>query len=208
MFCGSQPWVIISFAPGARGFQLGQLLLKHGLAHSDRNFSVNTICYNNNQPTHHTFGPTFGDILLKPLNDLQQQASLRAEVLMNSYDIHYESAAQELYQLLNTSAFVPDNMDLPNIILTHRSRLYGLRLLSRVCNNAKIIRITFDSVDQARATFDRQLLIKNKNLDQELKEQTLFDIYLPFLHNYSYCTNVPCTWLEQNKDTEILDLLK
>jgi len=86
--------------------------------------------------------------------------------------------------------------------------LSGLRTLSQVCNFAKIIRITFDSVQQAKEAIVRKTIIDNKNPSDEIIEQNLVDNYLPFLHNYNYFTNVPCSLLEQNNDEEILNLLK
>jgi len=208
MFCGDNPWIIISFAPGSRGFQLGKLLIKNNVAHADLQNINDPGRQKNGIPVNHSFVPAFNDVLMNPKTELQIQLSIKAGTLMNSNHIHSARAEQELYELLELSKNIPHDLNLPNIILTHESKLSGLRTLSQVCNFAKIIRITFDSVQQAKEAIIRKTIIDNKNPGDEIIEQNLVDNYLPFLHNYNYFTNVPCSLLEQNNDEEILNLLK
>jgi hypothetical protein len=203
MFRGTRPWTIVSFAPGARGFKLAKFLINNQLAHSDY---FSPFFHNDSQNTHH-FQTAFTDVLLNWWTPEQKKSFLKTQSLIFSYGQDTDWVQQELHQNLLTSDFCPRNPDLPHVICVHFPSLFGLRLLSNVCNAAKVIRITFDSVEQAKSTLERKCALANITLDPTIFEQTLIDNYLPFLYSHRDCVNIPLTLIEQDNSAEITKLL-
>jgi hypothetical protein len=184
--------LIISFAPGARGFLLGKWLINNQLG---RAFDSNTrLLPLNHDSTNHDFTPIYNDLLLDNRYSMENFQLVNQALSDDSNDI------AQLSQLFFTSKFVrQDDTSGYDIILTHYSSFSALTKLKHVLN-ATIIRITFKDIEQANSSYLRKFNY-SKITDADIND--LESNYYTFIHKFEHGIDIPLDTVT-NLDLEFL----
>ena len=171
-------WIIIAFAPGSYGYKLGKWLISNKLA------TVNNLQYivDSSLNNHHYCG-YFSDVLL---SDGKQEDTVKKELIGHFPNFNL------IKSILSDSEHLPNNFtNGTRLILTHYTQYRLLYELSLFFNNAKIIRIVFESHDQAIGAIKRKRSLDNQTFDLNNDWGDLCDNYFPFLNEFKFTIDVP-----------------
>jgi hypothetical protein len=189
-----QKWIIVAFAPGAYGYKLGKWLANNRLANIN-NFE-NFVYYNSTDKNNHNYVGCFSDVLL---SFGQTEDYIKKELIGHFPNLHL------ITDILSSSISMPFKLvNAQQLILTHYSQYRVLYELSNLFTESKIIRITFDSQDQAIDAIKRKRSLDKKPFDLINDWGDLCDNYFPFLHKFKFTIDVPVNKVENLE----LDFLK
>ena len=176
-----QKWIIIAFAPGAYGYKLGKWLANNKLANIN-NFE-NFVYTNSVDKNNHSYIGCFSDVLL---SSGQTEDYIKKELFG-----HFPNVAL-ITKTLSSSPSMPSKLlNDQQLILTHYSQYRVLYELSNLFTNSKIIRITFDSQDQAIDAIKRKRSLDKKPFDLANDWGDLCDNYFPFLNKFKFTIDIP-----------------
>ena len=189
-------WIIVAFAPGSYGHKLGKWLVNNQLSTVDYSM-VDIISYTNDLlKNNHSYLSCFSDILL---SSGQQEDTIKKELVGHFPDFNL------IKKILANSTTIPNKThNSTHLILTHYAQYRILYELSLLFNNAKIIRVVFESHDQAIGAIKRKRSLDNQKFDLNNDWGDLCDNYFPFLNEFKFSIDIPVNKVEKLE----LDFLK
>ena len=189
-------WIIIAFAPGSYGYKLGKWLVNNQLSTVDHNM-FDMISYTNDLlKNNHSYLGCFSDILL---SSGQQEDTIKKELVGHFPDFNL------IKKILANSNTIPKKThNNTHLILTHYTQYRVLYELSKMFNNSKVIRIIFESHDQAIGAIKRKRSLDNQKFDLNNDWGDLCDNYFPFLNEFKFSIDIPVNKVEKLE----LDFLK
>ena len=189
-------WIIIAFAPGSYGYKLGKWLGNNQLALVDHRMSDMTSYANDLLKNNHNYLGCFSDILL---SSGQQEDTVKKELVGHFPDFNLIKKI-----LANSNTITKKIHNGTHLILTHYAQYRVLYELSNMFNNSKVIRIIFDSQDQAIDAINRKRSLDNQKFDLTNDWGDLCDNYFPFLNEFKFSIDIPVNKVEKLE----LDFLK
>ena len=189
-----QKWIIVAFAPGAYGYKLGKWLANNKLVNIN-NFE-NFVYTNSIDKNNHNYLGCFSDVLL---SSGQTEDYIKKELIGHfpNFDL--------IKKILSNSLSIPLKVvNGQKLILTHYSQYRVLFELSNLFTNTKVIRITFDSQDQAIDAIKRKRSLDKKSFELTNDWGDLCDNYFPFLNEFKFSIDIPVNKVEKLE----LDFLK
>jgi hypothetical protein len=189
----NKKWLFVSFAPGANGYLLGKWLINNKICgipfNNNDNFTLNQTESNNHDYVGYLYdiftGPTWSD-------------RLELELSKNQFD------QETIFTILSTTHTNVFSDQPYNLVLLHYSSYNVLRNLQKMFNNAKIIRIMFESEEQANDALKRKLQVDNLVDDKHYQIGILVQDYYPYLFNFDFTIDI----LWQKVKALDLDFLK
>jgi hypothetical protein len=158
---------------------------------SDMTSYANDLLKNN-----HNYLGCFSDILL---SSGQQEDIIKKELIGHFPDFNV------IEKILANSNTIPNKKhNSKHLILTHYTQYRVLYELSIMFNNSKVIRIIFESHDQAIGAIKRKRLLDNQKFDLNNDWGDLCDNYFPFLNEFKFSIDIPVSKVEKLE----LDFLK
>jgi len=189
-------WIIIAFAPGSYGYKLGKWLANNQIVFVDHNMFVMTHYANDLLKTNHSYLGCFSDVLL---SSGQQEDIIKKELVGHFPDFNL------IKKILADSTTIPNKKhNNKHLILTHYSQYRVLYELSKMFNNSKVIRIIFESHEQAIDAINRKRSLDNQKFDLNNDWGDLCDNYFPFLNEFKFSIDIPVNKVEKLE----LDFLK
>ena len=191
-------WIIIAFAPGSYGYKLGKWLANNQLSTIDHNM-FDMINYTNDLlKNNHNYLGYFSDILL---SSGRQEDTVKKELVGHFPDFNL------IKKILANSNTIPKKTHNTHLILTHYTQYRVLYELSKMFNNSKVIRIIFDSQDQAIDALKRKRLLENQKFDLNNDWGDLCDNYFPFLNEFKFSIDIPVNKVEKLELNFLKELL-
>jgi len=189
-------WIIIAFATGSYGYKLGKWLVNNQLLTVDHRMSDMTSYANDLLKNNHNYLGCFSDILL---SSSQQEDTIKKELFGQIPDFNL------IKKILANSNNIPKKThNNTRLILTHYSQYRILYELTHIFIKSKIIRITFESEDQAINALKRKRLLDNQQFDLNKDWGDLCNNYFPFLNEFKFSIDIPVNKVEKLE----LDFLK
>lgn len=170
--------LILSFAPGARGFLLSKWLYINQIVNFWAAPKSTVLNFDSNN---HSLMPLYSDVLFRWKDEKTQRLFNDIENCLTQQEADCNYIQSLIAQSTNAICVGP-NKNPYNLILSHHGSAQGLSTLSK-CLTARVIRITLNDSTQAKECYVRKF---NEDPDPAY----LSRYYGLYLNDYDFCINV------------------